>query len=427
MPFWTLPLKRNGRQDFKSNVGGNMTKSTLKLTRRNLLASGAAAAAGLSLSPSGVFSPAIAQAKPLRVGILSPMSGVYASLGTNKVNGIKLFFNEQNMTVEGSKIELIVEDDEAKPQEGLRKARKLVEQDNVDVLLGVISSAIGYGLKEYVNRAKKVWVTTGAAADGIFKKANNNPYAFRSSLSVYQANEPMGTWMADKGFKKVFVTGPDYAMGREAIVAFEKTFKVKGAERVGEVFAPLGTSDFAPYLTEIKRANPDVVYASYAGSDAVRFVQQFKAFGLQNTIKLAGYGYLAEEDTFEAQGDAAVGVYSSLNWAYGIDTPGNKTFVSNYRKAYNNSIPTVDSVAGYVGAQVVWNAFKALGGKVPDQDALSKAVLETKIDTPRGPLSFDPETRNVIQNIYIREAVKDGNEIHNKVLATYQAVRDPGV
>jgi len=404
-----------------------MTKTTKDgLTRRSLLASGTAAAAGLTIAPTAIFAPAVAQAKPLRVGVLAPLSGVYASLGANKTNGIKMFFNEQNMTVDGTKIELITEDTEAKPQEGLRKARKLVEQDNVDVLLGVISSAIGYGLKEYVNRAKKVWVTTGAAADGIFKRSNNNPYAYRSSLSVYQANEPMGTWMAEKGFKRVFVTGPDYAMGREAIVAFEKTFKVKGAERVGEVFAPLGTNDFAPYLTEIKRANPDVVYASYAGSDAVRFVQQFAAFGLQNSIKLAGYGYLAEEDTFEAQGNAAIGVYSALNWAYGIDTPANKTFVANYRKAYN-SVPTVDSVAGYVGAQVVWSAFKVLGGKVPDQEALSKAVLETKIDTPRGPISFDPETRNVVQNIYIREAVKDGNEIHNKVLATYQAIRDPGV
>ena len=394
-------------------------------SRRTLLtASGAGITA--SLLPKGILSPAIAQGKPLQVGVLAPLSGVYASLGTNKVNGIKMFFNEQQMAVEGTKIELIIEDDEAKPQEGLRKARKLVEQDNVDVLLGVISSAIGYALKDYVNRAKKVWVTTGAAADGMFKKNNNNPYAFRSSLSVYQANEPMGTWLGDKGLKKVFVTGPDYAMGREAIVAFEKTFKVKGGEQVGEVFAPLGTNDFAPFLTEIKRANPEVVYASYAVSDAVRFVQQFAAFGLQNSIKLAGYGYLVEEDTIEAQGPAAVGVDTGLNWAYGIDTPMNKAFVADYRKLFN-SIPTVDSVAGYVGAQVVWSAFKKLGGRVPSQEALSKAVLETKIDTPRGPVSFDPETNNVIQNIYIRETAKDGDEIHNKVVATYEAVRDPGV
>lgn len=394
-------------------------------TRRTLLAS-ATAATALALSPKRIFSPAIAQAKPILIGVLAPLSGVYASLGTNKVNGIKMFLNEQNMAVAGTKIELLIEDTEAKPQEGLRKARKLVEQDNVDLLLGVISSAIGYGLKEYVNRVKKVWVTTGAAADGIFKKANNNRYAYRSSLSVYQANHPMGTWLAGKGYKRVFVSGPDYAMGHEAITAFEKTFDVAGAQHVGEVFAPLGTSDFAPYLADIKRANPDLVYASYAGSDAVRFVQQFAAFGLESAIKLAGYGYLVEEDTLEVQGAAAVGVYSALNWAYGIDTPINKAFVANYRKIYS-SIPTVDSVAGYVGAQVVWNALKTLGGKVPDQDALSKAILETKIDTPRGPISFDPETRNVVQNIYVREAVKDGNEVHNRVLATYDAVRDPGV
>jgi branched-chain amino acid transport system substrate-binding protein len=395
------------------------------LTRRRLLAA-TAAGGGMLMMPRGVFAPAIAQTAAIKVGVLSPLSGVYASLGTNKMNGIKMLFNEKGMKAGGRAIELAVEDDEAKPQEGLRKARKLVEQDNADVLLGVISSAIGYALKEYVGRVKKVWVTTGAAADGIFKKANNNPYAFRSSLSTWQANNPMGTWLGDKGFKSVFVTGPDYAMGREALDAFDKTFQVKGAKRAGGVYPPLGTTDFAPYLAEIKRASPDLVYASYAGSDAVRFVQQFASFGLGSSIKLAGYGYLAEEDTFAAQGDAALGVYSGLNWAYGIDTPMNKDFVANYRKAYN-AIPTVDSVAGYVGAQVVWDAINRLGGKVDNQEMLSKAVGDTKIETPRGPISFDPDTRNVIQNIYIREAVKDGNEIHNKVLAKFDAIRDPGV
>jgi len=395
------------------------------LSRRTLLTA-TAAGATMTLMPRGIFSPAIAQTSAVKVGVLAPLSGVYASLGTNKLNGIKMLFNEKGMKIGNRAVELAVEDTEAKPQEGLRKARKLVEQDHADVLVGVISSAIGYALKEYVGRAKKVWITTGAAADGIFKKANNNPYAFRSSLSTWQANNPMGTWLGDKGYKNVFITGPDYAMGREALDAFDKTFQVKGAKRIGAVYPALGTTDFAPFLAEIKRANPDLVYASYAGSDAVRFVQQFAAFGLNATAKLAGYGYLAEEDTFPAQGDAAIGVYTGLNWAYGLDTPMNKEFVANYRKIYN-SIPTVDSVAGYVGAQVVWDAINRLGGQISSQEALSKAVEQTKIETPRGPISFDPDTHNVIQNIYIREAVKDGNEIHNKVLAKFEAVRDPGV
>ncbi len=400
-------------------------RRTLGLTRRNLLAAGAAAGVVAAARDFEFAAPAIAQNAPLKIGVLSPISGVMASLGANKLNGIKMFLAEKDNKVDGRPIELVIEDTEFKPQEGMRKARKLVEQDNVDILLGVLNSAFGYALKEYVVRNKKVWVTTGAAADGIFKKANNTPYAYRASLSVLQANQPMGTWLAEKGFKRVFVTGPDYAMGREAIDAFDRTFKVNGATRAGEVFAPIGTTDFAPYLAEIKRVNPDVVYGSYAGSDAVRFVQQYTAFGLKNSIRLTGYGYLVEEDVLLAQGGAAEGVYSGLNWAYGLDTPMNKAFVAAWRKQFN-AVPSTDSVAGYVGAQVVWEAFKKLGGKIPSQEALSDAILQTKIETPRGPISFDPDTRNVIQNIYIREVVKDGNEFHNKVLATYPAVRDPG-
>jgi branched-chain amino acid transport system substrate-binding protein len=192
------------------------------------------------------------------------------------------------------------------------------------------------------------------------------------------------------------------------------------------VFAPLGTNDFAPYLAEIKRANPDVVYATYAGSDAVRFCQQYAAFGLKNAIRLAGFGYLVEEDTIPAQGDTVESVYSGLNWAYGLDTPLNKAFVGKYREQYK-STPTVDSVAGYVGAQVVWEALKSLGGKVASQEALSEALLKVNAETPRGPVSFDPETRNVVQNMYIREAKKQGGEIHNAVVATVPSVRDPGV
>ena len=396
------------------------------VTRRDLLLAVAASGAMVAPRNFGFFTPAMAQSNPLRIGVMAPLSGVYASLGTNKVNGIRMLLAEKNNQVEGRPVQLIIEDTEAKPQEGLRKARKLVEQDNADVLLGVISSGVGYALKDYVARAKRVWVTTGAAADGIFKKANNSPYAYRASLSLWQANNPMGTWAAQKGFKRAFITGPDYAMGREATSAFERAFTTQGATRVGEVFAPLGTNDFAPYLAEIKRVNPDVVYATYAGSDAVRFVQQYAAFGLKGAIPLAGFGYLVEEDTIPAQGDTVEGIHSGLNWAYGLDSPLNKAFVAKYREQYK-SMPTVDSVAGYVGALVVWEALKSLGGKVPNQEALSDAILKVEAETPRGPVSFDPDTRNVVQNMYIREAKKQDGEFHNAVVATFPAVRDPGV
>ena len=222
------------------------------------------------------------------------------------------------------------------------------------------------------------------------------------------------------------LTGPDYAMGREAVEAFRSTFQMKGAQKVGDVFVPIGTSDFAPYLSQIKKAEPDLVYASYAGADAVRFVQQFASFGLASSIKLAGYGYLVEEDLFAAQGDAALGIQSALNWAYGLDTPENKQFIAEYRSRYKDTA-TVDAVAGYVGAQIVSEAIKSLDGTIRDQLALSKAIAGVKLaSTPRGPIAFDPETHNVIQNIFIREVRKQGNETHNYVLAKYENVRDPG-
>ena len=392
--------------------------------RREFLKGGATAclAAALDLPFVG---RARAQAAPIKVGVLAPLSGVFSSLGSHKVEGIKLFFDGVQMKAGGRPVQLIVEDTEGKPQEGLRQARKLVESDQVDLLLGVLSSAVGTAMKDYVGRAKKVWVTTGAAADGIFKKKNRNLYAFRSSLSTWQGNNPMGTWLASQNIKRVLLTGPDYSMGHEAVDAFRGSFEVAGPKIETAIFAPLNTTDYAPFLTEIKRKEPEVVYASYAGSDAVRFVQQYAAFGLSKSIPLTGYGYISEEDVIEAAGAASKGIRSGLNWAYEIDTPENKEFVDRYLKTYK-AVPTVDSVAGYVGAQVVHAAIESLGGDVTSQDRLSGAVGKVRINTPRGPISFDPETNNVIQTIYVREVVDVGGALHNRVIATYPDVRDPG-
>jgi branched-chain amino acid transport system substrate-binding protein len=405
-------------------IDRHATKSA-GLTRRRVMAGGAAAGVAAA-APLTLAAPAIARNAPLKIGVLTSLTGIMASIGNNEVNGVRMLFAEKDNKVAGRPVQLIVEDDEFKPQEGLRKARKLIEQDNVDLLLGVLSSTTGYAMKEYANRARRVWLTFGAAADGIFKKANNSPYAFRASVSTRQANEPMGTWLAGKGFKRVFVTGPDYAMGREAVDAFDRSFKLKDGVRVGEIFAPLGTTDFAPYLAAIKGANADLVYATYAGADAVRFMQQYTAFGLKRALPLAGYGYIAEEDLLEAVKDAAEGVWTGQIWAYGLDTAANRTFIENYRRRFS-TVPTTDSISGYGSAQIAWEAFNRLGGAAASQEALSDAILATHVDSPRGPLSFDPETRNVIQNIYVREVVRDGDAFHNRVLATSESVRDPGV
>lgn len=393
--------------------------SFLLAGRRQLLK--IAGTAAVTLGSPTLF----AQPKRIRIGVLAPLSGVFSSLGEHKVRGIKLFLDSVDSKVAGRPIELIIEDDEGKPQEGLRKARKLVESDGVDVLLGVLSSAVGYAVKEYVTRTKRVWVTTGAAADGIFKKSNLTPYAFRASLSVWQGNNPMGTWLAKQKLDRILVAGSDYSMGREAVDAFKVAFEAGGPKIQASIFPPLGTTDFGPYLAEIKRQQPQAVYATFAGSDAVRFVQQYAAFGLSNSIPLTGYGYLVEEDVLAAVGSAGKGVRSGLNWAYGIQTDRNRDFVQRYEKIYK-SAPTVDAVAGYVGAQIVHAALAALNGDVVSQEALSRAVANVKIETPRGPVSFDPATNNVIQTIFIREVAEIGGSLHNRVIESYKDVKDPG-
>ena len=400
-------------------------KNPFDASRREVLRGVSAVGLGGAIGMPFVWR-AGAQGAPIKIGVLAPLSGPFSSLGSHKVEGIKLFFDGAGMKAGGRPVQLLVEDTEGKPQEGLRLARKLVESEQVDLLLGVLSSAVGAAIKEYSGRVKKVWVTTGAAADAIFKKKNRHPYAFRASLSTWQGNNPMGTWLASQNVKRVLLTGPDYSMGQEALNAFRGSFEVAGPKIDAQVMAPLDTTDFAPFLAEIKRKEPEMVYASYPGSLAVRFVQQYSAFGLANSIPLTGYGYICDEDIIEAVGAATKGIRSGLNWAYGIDTPENKDFIARYRKAYNNAVPTVDSVAGYVGAQVVHAAIEALRGDTSSQERLAEAVGKVKIDTVRGPISFDPETNNVIQTIYIRDVAEIDGALHNKVLATYKDVRDPG-
>ena len=308
-----------------------------KLRKHLLLAVGLLVGSSLILQSFGLLSPtAWAAAKPFKIGFLAPLSGVYTNLGQNLVNGITLFFEQQGMAVAGRPIEIIKEDDENTPQTALRKARKLVEKDEVDVLSGVISSGIGYALKDYVSRAKIVWVNSGAAATGIFTKKNNTPYAIRSSHSVAQTCRSMGQWTAKQNPKRVFVTGPDYAMGRESIEAFKRGFKEEGGSPdavIGEMYAPLNTNDFAAYLTQIKNANPDLIYATYAGTDAVRFVKQVNKFGLRKSMKLIGFGWTVEEDTIPAQGDHAIGWITSSPLGLWSGYPGKQEICRTVQKA----------------------------------------------------------------------------------------------
>lgn len=373
------------------------------------------------------YAPSVfcAEPKPLKIGVLQPLTGVMAGQARHEIRGMSVFYEQNGWKVAGRPIVLIEEDTEFNPQVGLRKARKLVEQDQVDLLVGVMSSAIGSAMKEYCTRAKIVWITNACFADPIFRKSNFSPYAFRITGSCYQFAWPMGDWLAKKGYKRLFVTGPDYSMGHEMSEACKKGWQnAGGPPPTGEVHAPTGTPDYAPYLAQIKKAEPDCMFASFAGTDAVRFVKQFDEFGLKKSIQLSGMGYTVSEESIPGQGESALGLYSSATEVLDLDIPENKAFVEYYRKKFN-AYPTGSDYSAYNSAMLVYEAVKKLNGDTSDQLALAKTIQGLKLVSPRGPFRFDPVTNNVIENVYIREARKVGGEITNYLVDTYKDVIHP--
>ncbi len=389
-------------------------------TRRQFMLTSAILAAGSST--------AWGQGKPLKIGIHAPFSGVYSSLGEHEWNGYILFFEQHGMKIAGRPLVLLKEDSEGNPQAALRKVRKLVEQDQADIVTGGMSSAAAYAIKDYIARSKKrIYVLAGGAAGGVFTKKNYSPYAFRVNFSLWQPQFVFGQWAVKRNYRRLFVIGTDYALGRESAQYFKEGWKAAGGpDPVGEIYPPLNTSDFASYLTQIKQAEPDAVHAIFAGADAARFVPQFDKFGLKKSATLLAYGWLIDEDLFPVQGDSAVGnVWASNVWALGLDTPENRKFVDDYKKRFPGSSPTSDTMNGYIAAQAIYEAVTKVGGDVSDLDKFSKAMQSVQFISPRGPFRFDPETNNVITNVYIIEPRKLAGEIHNYVIETHKDIRDP--
>ena len=259
------------------------TSFTKTITRRKLLVGLSSAGAGLV---SNFPAPRIlAQTRaPIRLGILNAFTGVVAYAAENNLNGMTLYFDSINWTIAGRKIELIKEDDQFNPQIGLQKAKKLVESDNVDMVVGVQASSVALAVLNYVKQKKAFYIVTGAGTDAV--TWDRYPYLFRTSLSTWQLSEPMAGWVYANLAKEAVTCASDYAGGRDVIAEFKGPFVQKGGKVLKEIYPPLGTTDFSPYLTDIKSINPPVTYNFMPGTDAVRYMQQYDEFGLKEKRRL---------------------------------------------------------------------------------------------------------------------------------------------
>jgi branched-chain amino acid transport system substrate-binding protein len=365
-----------------------------------------------------------ADGETLKIGALLPASGVYASLGKNLANGMELYFESVNWEVEGKKIEIVYEDTEVDPQVALRKARKLMDQDKVNILTGPVSTAVAYAIRDEVE-SKKVPLLVSHAGGNDLTRSKRSDYIWRSSFSSWQIGHSLGQWAYENVGDKLYIAAADYAFGHEVADAFKAAYESAGGTIVEEVFPPLGNNDYASYLTKMNSSDADGVYAFFAGSDAVRFVQQYEQYGLKGKVPLIGSGWLVSEDVRGSQGTAGEGIKASIFWDYNLDTPENQEFVKAYEAKYNER-PSLESLEGYDAARIIVEAVKSLKGDISSSDNIVKAISEVSFKSPRGPIEFDQETHHIIQNMYITETeVKDG-KTENKVIETIETVQDPG-
>jgi branched-chain amino acid transport system substrate-binding protein len=394
------------------------------LARRTLLGGISAAAATAAAGPW--IRQGHAQRVPLKIGILLPYSGVYAVLGESITQAMELVFARENWTLAGRKIELIKEDDESKPPVGIRKADKLIDSDQVDILTGPVHSGVLAGIRDKVHTTKTILIVSNAGADQISRERCSR-WIFRTSFSNWQPCQPMGGWVANKVSKEVFQIAPNYQAGKDMMAAFRETFLPAGGKVVAEDYPKLGETDYAPYLTKIKQSGAKAAFAFFSGSDAVNFVKQYDQFGLKGPVKLTGAGFLTEPDVLPAQGPSALGIITGHFYTPLLDNPVNQKFVKDFRDKFGGKMPDGFACQGNDTAEVIVRAVKAVNGNTQDKPKLAEAIAKVEFDSPRGPFRFDPKTQNVIQPfIYVREVKEAAGGFNNVVIDRIADVRDPG-
>lgn len=378
----------------------------------------------LTALAAAIALPAIAQ-ESVKIGVILPMSGPFANYGKQIENGIKLYMKEHGDKVAGKKIELLLKDDTGPaPEVTKRHAQELIVKDKVDMLAGFGLTPNGLAAAPLATEAKKPMIIMNAATSIITTKS---PYIARVSFTLPQVAAPMATWAAKNGIKKVYTLVSDYGPGHDAEGQFKKTFTAAGGQIVGEVRVPLKSPDFSPYLQRIKDSQPEAVFLFLpAGEQGVAFMKGFVERGLDKAgIKVIATGDITDDDVIDAMGDSALGVITSHHYSAMHESALNKAFVKGYAEIDPKMRPNFMAVAGYDGMAAIYEALKKTGGSV-DGDKIMAALKGMKLESPRGPIMIDPETRDIVQNVYIRRVQKVGGKFYNVEFDKLEAVKDPG-
>ena len=371
--------------------------------------------------PLLALAPAKAQ-ETVKIGLILPMTGGQASTGKQIDNAVKLYMQQKGDTVAGKKIEIILKDDGAVPDNTKRIAQELIVNDKVSFIAGFGVTPAALAAAPLATQAKVPQIVMAAGTSIITERS---PYIVRTSFTLAQSSTIIGDWAAKNGIKKVATLTSDYAPGNDALNFFKQNFTAGGGEIVEEVKVPLQNPDFAPFLQRMKDSKPDAMFVFVPAGQGGNFMKQYAERGLDKTgIKVIGPGDVMDDDLLNGMGDAALGTVTAHLYSAAHPSAMNKDFVAAYKKAFNQR-PGFMAVGGYDGIHLIYEALKKTGGKT-DGDALVEAMKGMKWESPRGPISIDPETRDIVQNIYIRKVEKVDGELYNVEFATFEAVKDSG-
>lgn len=378
--------------------------------------------AGMAALP--LARPAFAQPQPLRIGMVTSLSGPFTALGESMRTGMRMLIAESGEGFAGRPVELLVEDDLARPEDGVRKARKLIGQDRVDLLCGVISSGVALALRDVVTEARMPTFLLGSANDLARRAAS--PFILRPTKTNWMLGSTAARWTFEmRHGAKVVTAASDYAAGREFVGDFAATYRELGGTIGRQFWTPLGSPDFGPLLTSIAAERPDAVYVFFAGSDAVRFLRQWKEYRLAGRIHLVATGAcFDQEDVLPAVGDAALGGVNTFHQS--PTAPASARFVAAYRAA-SGKLPGEFSTTGYVCGQVIRAAAERSGGDPTRWEATRQALFDAPVETAFGAMPFDARNGQAILDIHVNEVKPDAAGLMvNTVVHTFPQLRDPG-
>jgi branched-chain amino acid transport system substrate-binding protein len=361
----------------------------------------------------------------IKIGLILTYSGSFADNARQIDNGIQLYMKQHGDTVAGKKIEIIRRDTTgAAPDVAKRLAQELVTRDKVNFLAGFVLTPNALAVADVANEAKVPMIIMNAATSIITTKS---PYVARVSFTLAQVAAPMGQWAAKNGVKQAYIMVADYGPGHDAEAAFQKAFTAAGGTVVGSVRMPLKSPEFAAYVQRANDLHPQAIFIFVpSGEQPVALMKTFAEQGLTKSgVKILATGDVTDDGVLQSMGDAALGIITTHQYSYVHDSALNKAFVKAYADAYGDFRPDFLAVGGYDGMAAIYRVIEQLHGVI-DADKAMAVLKGMKIDSPRGPIEIDPETRDIVQTVYVRRVEKVGDKIVNVEFDQIPNVKDPG-